>query len=209
MNRALFLDRDGTLVEPRHYPSDPKDLVLQPGVGPRLRRFQDAGWELIVVTNQSGLARGYFTEEALERMHDHLRGMLRVWGVELNAIHACPHHVDGVIPHLAVPCSCRKPRPGMLLQAAHQRNIDLSRSWMIGDILDDVEAGNRAGCQSVLVDLGTERLPATPERWPRFVVRSTQEALDQIAFFEELRPVRTLPSRYRPPQWSSAASLHG
>jgi D-glycero-D-manno-heptose 1,7-bisphosphate phosphatase len=97
----------------------------------------------------------------------------------------------------------------MLLKAAQQRHIDLSRSWMIGDILDDVEAGNRAGCQSVLVDLGTEHLPSTPERWPRFVARSTREALDHIAFVEELRPLRTRPSWYRPPRWSSAASLHG
>jgi D-glycero-D-manno-heptose 1,7-bisphosphate phosphatase len=207
MNRALFLDRDGTLVAPRHYPSRPSDLVLQPGVGPRLRTFQDAGWELIVVTNQSGLARGYFTEEALEGMHDHLRDMLGVWGVALNAIQACPHHVDGVIPHLAIACDCRKPRPGMLLKAAHERNIELSRSWMVGDILDDIEAGNRAGCQSVLVDLGTERLPDTRERWPRFVARSTAEALDHIAFAEDLRPQRTPPSRYRPSQWSAPASL--
>jgi D-glycero-D-manno-heptose 1,7-bisphosphate phosphatase len=207
MNRALFLDRDGTLVAPRHYPSRPSDLILQPGIGPRLRMFQDAGWELIVVTNQSGLARGYFTEEALECMHDHLRQMLSVWGVTLSAIQACPHHVDGIIPHLAISCDCRKPRPGMLLKAAHERKIELSRSWMVGDILDDIEAGNRAGCQSVLVDLGTERLPDTRERWPRFVARSTAEALDYIAFAEDLRPHRSPPSRYRPSQWSAAASL--
>src|SRR5205814_3528064 len=114
MNPALFLDRDGTLVEPRHYPSRPEELVLAQGIGPLLRRFQRSGWELIVVTNQSGIARGYFTEADLERMHDRLREMLRVWGVELNGIYACPHHVDGVIPQLAIPCVCRKPQPGML-----------------------------------------------------------------------------------------------
>ena len=205
MKRALFLDRDGTLVEPRHYPSDPKDLILQPGIGPLLRMFQTSGWDLIVVTNQSGIARGYFTEETLERMHDRLREMLGVWGVELNAIHACPHHVDGVIPHLAIHCRCRKPRPGMLLKAAAERNIDLSRSWMIGDILDDVEAGNRAGCRTVLVDLGTERLPDRPERWPRLVAPSTAEALRHIAFAEDLRPQGPPPARYRPRRWSPAA----
>ena len=104
--------------------------------------FQTSGWELVVVTNQSGIARGYFTEHDLERMHDKLRQMLRVWGVELSAIAYCPHHVDGAVPHLAIPCSCRKPQPGMLLEIAAARDIDLARSWMIGDILDDVEAGN-------------------------------------------------------------------
>lgn len=203
MKRALFLDRDGTLVEPRHYPSDPKCLVLRPEIGPLLRDFQRCGWELIVVTNQSGIARGYFTEEMLERMHDRLREMLGVWGVELNAIYACPHHIDGIISHLAVHCRCRKPRPGMLLKAAAERDIDLSRSWMIGDILDDIEAGNKAGCRSVLVDLGTEQLPKSPIRWPRLVARSTAEALRKIAFAEDLMALTAPPTHYRPPHWTS------
>jgi D-glycero-D-manno-heptose 1,7-bisphosphate phosphatase len=209
MKRALFLDRDGTLVEPRHYPSDPSDLVLHRDIGPLLRTFQWAGWELIVVTNQSGIARGYFTVEKLERMHDRLREMLRVWGVELNAIHACPHHIDGVIPHLAVPCQCRKPNPGMLRKAAAEREIDLARSWMLGDILDDVEAGNRAGCQTALIDLGTEMPPPRPERWPTLVAPSTAAALRAIAFRENLTPRAAPPPRYRPPQWSTAFAAGG
>ena len=180
MKRALFLDRDGTLVEPRHYPSRPEDLVLSPEIGPLLRMFQTSGWELVVVTNQSGIARGYFTEHDLECMHDKLREMLRVWGVELNAIVFCPHHVEGAVPHLAIPCSCRKPQPGMLLEVAAARDIDLARSWMVGDILDDVEAGNRAGCQTVLVDLGTERPPTHAGRWPRMVARSTPNSANRV-----------------------------
>lgn len=201
MKRALFLDRDGTLVEPRHYPSHPDDLVLAQGIGPLLRAFQTSGWELIVVTNQSGIARGYFTERDLERMHDRLRQMLRAWGVELHAIHHCPHHVDGSISHLAVPCGCRKPQPGMLLRAAAERGIDLTRSWMVGDILDDVEAGNRAGCRTVLVDLGAEPRPDRPERWPRFVARSTRDALRQIAFAEDLLPQTAPQPPFRPAHW--------
>jgi D-glycero-D-manno-heptose 1,7-bisphosphate phosphatase len=201
VKRALFLDRDGTLVEPRHYPSDPSDLVLHRDIGPLLRTFQRAGWELIVVTNQSGIARGYFTFETLERMHDRLREMLRVWGTELDAIQACPHHVDGIVPHLAVPCQCRKPRPGMLQRAAAERGIDLGRSWMIGDILDDVEAGNRAGCRTVLIDLGTEPAPDRPERRPDLVARTTADALHAIAFAEQIRPVSAPPPRYQPARW--------
>jgi D-glycero-D-manno-heptose 1,7-bisphosphate phosphatase len=204
--RALFLDRDGTLVEPRHYPSQPSDLVMQRGVGPLLRTFQRAGWKLIVVTNQSGIARGYFSEADLERMHDHLREMLRVWGVSLTGIYACPHHIDGVVPRLAIPCRCRKPQPGMLLSAAAEHDLDLSRSWMVGDILDDIEAGNRAGCRTVLVDLGTELAPDRPERRPRLVTRSTAEALRAIAFAEDLLPRSAPPPRYRPPQWSAVAA---
>ncbi len=206
MKRALFLDRDGTLVEPRHYPSCPKDLVLSPDIGPLLRMFQTSGWELIVVTNQSGIARGFFTEQDLESMHDALRDMLRVWGVELDAIHFCPHHVDGSVPHLAIPCLCRKPHPGMLLEAATAGDINLTRSWMIGDILDDVEAGNRAGCQTVLVDLGTEQCPERPDRWPRMVARSTADALRQIAVVEDLMPSTTMPRQFRPRNWYSAAA---
>ena len=205
MKRALFLDRDGTLVEPRHYPSCPKDLILTQGIGPMLRKFQTSGWELIVVTNQSGIARGFFTEHDLECMHDALREMLGVWGVELNAIQFCPHHVDGSVPHLAIPCLCRKPQPGMLLEAAAARDIDLSRSWMIGDILDDVEAGNRAGCQTALVDLGTEQCPEHLDRWPRMVGRSTADVLRQIAFAEDLLPLSTMPPQFRPRNWYSAA----
>jgi D-glycero-D-manno-heptose 1,7-bisphosphate phosphatase len=201
--RALFLDRDGTLVEPRHYPSQPSDLVLQRGVSPLLRSFRRCGWKLIVITNQSGIARGYFTEADLEKMHDRLREMLQVWGVELAAIYACPHHVDGVIPHLAIRCHCRKPQPGMLLRAAAEHGVDLSRSWMVGDILDDVEAGNRAGCRTVLVDLGTEQAPDRPERRPRLVAPSTADALRCVAFAEDLAPFSTPPPRYRPPQWSA------
>ena len=206
MKRALFLDRDGTLVEPRHYPSHPGDLVLYREIGPLLRIFQNAGWELIVVTNQSGIARGYFTFAALERMHDRLRQMLRPWDVELSAIHACPHHVDGVIPHLAVPCQCRKPNPGMLLAAAARRDIDLTRSWMIGDILDDVEAGNRAGCRTALIDLGTERPPATAERRPTLVAPSTGDALLAIAAAEHLSSL-TPPPHYQPASWPALATV--
>lgn len=207
MKRALFLDRDGTLVEPRHYPSRPSDLILHADIGPILRTFQDAGWELIVVTNQSGLARGYFTEDDLARMHDWLREMLNEWGVEVHAIQYCPHHVEGVVPHLAVACDCRKPQPGMLLNAARERDIDLSRSWMIGDILDDIEAGNRAGCRTALVDLGTEAPPTRDERWPDLVARTTAQALEQVAIVEGLQPGRLQLSRYQPARWSQTAAV--
>ena len=207
MKRALFLDRDGTLVEPRHYPSKPTDLVLSAGIGPILRTFREAGWELVVVTNQSGLARGYFTEDDLDQMHAWLREMLAEWGVELHAIQFCPHHIEGVIPHLAVACGCRKPQPGMLFNAAHERDIDLARSWMIGDILDDIEAGNHAGCRTALVDLGTELLPESDVRRPDLVAPTTAQALEQIAIAEGLLTSPSIQTRYQPARWSQTAAV--
>jgi D-glycero-D-manno-heptose 1,7-bisphosphate phosphatase len=148
---AVFLDRDGTLTEPRAYPRTAEDLVLNEGVGPGLRRLQRIGALLIVATNQSGLARGLFDLDALTRMHTHLEAELGRRGVRLDGIYVCPHHPDGAVANLSVRCACRKPEPGMLLRAAAERGIDLSRSWMVGDATTDVVAGHSAGCHTALV----------------------------------------------------------
>ena len=199
---AIFLDRDGTLVYPRHYPSRPEELQLYQGIGAGLRRLQRAGFKLVVITNQSGIARGLFGVRDLERMHRHLRAALARQDVRLDGIYYCPHHPEGVLPALAVRCDCRKPRPGMLLRAADELALDLERSWIVGDILDDIEAGKRAGCRGVLVDLGTERLPATRWRQPDFVARDTRHALHIIAAEERLAP--SADRAYLPPGWMPA-----
>src|SRR5947207_10348271 len=201
--QALFLDRDGTLVHPGRYPSRPEDLHLYDGIGPELRVLQKAGFRLVVITNQSGIARGYFTEADLRRMHRHLARQLRRCAARLDAVYHCPHHPDGMIPELAVLCSCRKPRPGLVLRAAAELDLDLSRSWFVGDILDDVEAGKRAGCRTILVDLGTEPPPALPIRRPDFVARDTRHALQIIRAVEQLGPPLEL--GYHPPIWGPAA----
>ena len=201
---AIFLDRDGTLVYPRHYPSRPEELQLYEGIGPGLRLLQRAGFKLVVITNQSGIARGLFGVRELERMHRHLRAALARQAVRLDGIYFCPHHPDGVLPALAVRCNCRKPRPGMLLHAADDLKLDLERSWIVGDILDDIEAGKRAGCRGVLVDLGTERVPTTRWRRPDFVARATRHALRIIAAEERL--ASTANRAYLPPAWVSPLS---
>src|SRR5919205_834473 len=127
--RALFLDRDGTLVHPKHYPSRPEDLRLYDKIGPALRHLRKSGLKLVVITNQSGIARGYFDEIALQRMHEHLASELAYFDVYLDGIYYCPHHPQGTIPELAITCDCRKPQPGMLVRAAEDMNIDLQRSW--------------------------------------------------------------------------------
>jgi D-glycero-D-manno-heptose 1,7-bisphosphate phosphatase len=152
-----------------------------------------------MVTNQAGIARGYFTEKDLERMHIYLSQELAKSEVLLDAIYHCPHHPDGVVPELAIRCDCRKPQPGMLLQAGKDLELDLQSSWFVGDILDDIEAGNRAGCRTVLVDLGTEQLPEQQIRRPDFVARDTLHALRIISGCENLGPEAEL--TYRPPSW--------
>lgn len=205
--RAILLDRDGTLVYPRHYPSRPEDLHIYEAITPHLRKLQSAGFRLVVITNQAGIARGYLTEADLEQMHTYLKSELAKEGVRLDAIYYCPHHIEGIVKKFARSCSCRKPQPGMLLRAATDLNLDLQRSWFVGDILDDVEAGNRAGCRTVLVDLGTEALPNQPVRTPHFVARDTQHALRIIKTIESLSQATDL--AYRPLTWRGVAELTG
>jgi D-glycero-D-manno-heptose 1,7-bisphosphate phosphatase len=219
---ALFLDRDGTLVHPRHYPSHPEDLRLYDGLGPYLRCLQESGFRLVVVTNQSGIARGYFTEADLRQMHAHLAAQLARNGVRLDAIYHCPHHPDGAIPELAVRCTCRKPQPGMVLQAAADLGLDPRHSWLVGDILDDVEAGNRAGCRTILVDLGTEPPPERAVRRPDFVARDTLHALQIITTMAVWgswpadlspatsgSPAQTPNLTYHPPHWPPIVTADG
>jgi D-glycero-D-manno-heptose 1,7-bisphosphate phosphatase len=203
--RAVFLDRDGTLVHPYHYPSRPEHLRLFDGIEPELRRLQGAGFCLVVITNQSGLARGLFTEADLACMHDWLQHRLARASVHLDGIYYCPHHVEGSVPELSIACACRKPEPGMLLRAARDLGLDLARSWLVGDILDDVQAGNRAGCRTVLVDLGTEARPTESERTPGFVARDTVHALRIVQAMEGLGAGADL--SYHPESWSSSQAV--
>lgn len=198
---AVFLDRDGTLIHARHYPSRPEEIVLYDGIGPELAALKASGFQLVLVTNQAGLAHGYFSVTDLAAMHDHLQAELRVSSAELDAVCFCPHHPDGRIPELAAACECRKPKPGMLLDAARDLDLDLARSWMVGDILDDVEAGNRAGCRGILVDLGTESPPQEPLRAPAFIARDSLHALRIIQFLDAGGPPVDL--AYLPAAWAS------
>jgi D-glycero-D-manno-heptose 1,7-bisphosphate phosphatase len=199
---AVFLDRDGTLVHARYYPSRPEELQLYDGIAPGLRSLQQLGFALVVVTNQSGLARGLFSEADLTAMHHHLRYRLVELGVTLDGIYHCPHLPHGTVPHLSIPCSCRKPAPGLLHRAATDLQLNLTKSWMIGDILDDVEAGKRAGSRTVLVDLGTESFPELPVRAPHFVARDTSHALEIVLCQEAT--ANDCEYEYWPPSWEAA-----
>jgi histidinol-phosphate phosphatase family protein len=147
--RAVFLDKDGTVVENVPYNVQPERLRLLPGAADGLRRLQRAGYRLIIVSNQSGVARGLFPESDLWVIERRLRELLRSHGVILTGFHYCPHHPHGTVASYAVACSCRKPQPGMLHDASAEYGVVLPHSWMIGDRLDDVEAGRRAGCRTI------------------------------------------------------------
>jgi D-glycero-D-manno-heptose 1,7-bisphosphate phosphatase len=147
VKRALFLDRDGTLNVEVNYLRRPEDLVLIEGVAEALAEARQRGWATVVITNQAGVGRGYFTAETLTRIHARLIEELARRAVALDGIYACLHHPDEG-------CDCRKPAPGMILAAAAELKIDPARSWMIGDRASDLEAGRRAGCRTALVLTG-------------------------------------------------------
>lgn len=151
---AVFLDRDGTINREVDYLSDPADLELLPGAVDALRKLKDAGYLLCVVTNQSGVARGLFDEDQLKQIHVRLEELLAAEGVQLDWIGYCPHHPTEGRPGYRANCFCRKPRPGMLLEAAASLRINLERSWCIGDSMRDLKAGERLGVMGLLVRTG-------------------------------------------------------
>jgi D,D-heptose 1,7-bisphosphate phosphatase len=154
--KAVFLDKDGTLVDDLPYNVEPCRITLSAGAGAALRLLSRLDYRLFVVTNQAGIAFGRFAEADMEPVSDRLRDLLFREQLTLDGLYYCPHHPDGSVSAYAHDCHCRKPMPGLLLKAAHEHGIDLRSSWMIGDILHDVEAGNRAGCRTVLLDNGNE-----------------------------------------------------
>ena len=151
---AIFLDRDGTLIEDVGYPHRPEDLRLLPGVVPALQKLQALGFVLVVVTNQSGIARGYFSEDQMHAFHALLGQQLIQAGVRIEAFYHCPFHPEASVAEYRCDSPLRKPKPGMLLLAAEERGLDLSVSFAIGDKKSDVLAGQAATCRTILVQTG-------------------------------------------------------
>jgi D-glycero-D-manno-heptose 1,7-bisphosphate phosphatase len=189
---AVFLDKDGTLVEDVPYNVDPGRIRLAPGAAAGLRLLHQAGYRLLVVSNQSGVARGYFREQALAAVDERLRRLLAECAVPLAGFYYCPHHPDGVVKQHALVCTCRKPAPGLILRAAWEHGVDLARSWLVGDILDDVEAGRRAGCRTILLDTGHEtEWFLHPDRVPH---RMASDLVDAARLVTDYRRWDALPS---------------
>ncbi len=147
----VFLDKDGTLIEDLPYNVDPARVRFAPGAREAVRRFGAAGLDLAIVTNQSGVARGFFSEADLDRLGEHLAAEIAALDGRLVGFYACPHLPDGTVADFAIDCSCRKPLPGLIERAARELGADPSRSWFIGDTWMDVAAGKAAGCRTILV----------------------------------------------------------
>jgi D-glycero-D-manno-heptose 1,7-bisphosphate phosphatase len=155
-NAAVFLDRDGTIIEDRHHLGDPDEVRLLPDAARAIRMLSDEGFLVIIASNQSGVARGLFDEETLAAVHARLEELLAAENTGLDGAYYCPY-LDGPEATVSVyrrDSELRKPKPGMLRQAARELDIDLNRSWMIGDSASDVEAGSRAGCRTILLNGG-------------------------------------------------------
>jgi D-glycero-D-manno-heptose 1,7-bisphosphate phosphatase len=151
---AVFLDRDGTIIEDAGYLADPAALRLFPWSAAAIRRFNDAGFAVVVVTNQAGVARGLFQEETIGAVHTALSAALSVAGATIDAYYYCPHHPEGVVDAYRISCGCRKPAPGLVRDAARDLALDVSRSWMVGDKWSDVACGAAAGTRTVLLRAG-------------------------------------------------------
>jgi len=149
----VFLDRDGTLVDDTGYVHRPEQVHLLPGVSAALRQLRDAGFFLAVVANQSGVARGLFSEDDVHATHAHLLACLQADGAHIDRFLHCPHHPSqGIVSRYVVACDCRKPRPGLLQAVAESHGIDLTKSWMVGDRREDVLAGAAAGCRTIFLE---------------------------------------------------------
>ncbi|SAK99113.1 histidinol-phosphate phosphatase family protein [Caballeronia fortuita] len=174
---AIFIDKDGTLLDDVPWNVDPLQMRLAPRALDALRLFAWLELPLFVISNQSGVALGKFDIAALDAVEARLRELAKEAGATFAGIYWCPHHPNGVVPAYARACECRKPAPGLLLRAAREHHVDLAQSWFIGDILDDVEAGHRAGCRSVLIDNGNETEWVKGEgREPDIVAKDMYEA---------------------------------
>ena len=182
-NKAFFLDRDGVMIEEENYLADPAKVRLCPGCAEALRRIARAGFRIVVTSNQSGIARGYFTFAEIAAVERKIVELLAAGNAPApDAWYYCPHHVKGTVAQYVRECDCRKPRPGMLLQAAREHDLELSGSVMIGDKLSDLRAAFAAGCPSaalVLTGHGSEqKLEPLDRRY--LVAGNILEAAEQL-----------------------------
>ncbi len=186
-NIAVFLDRDGTVCEEVGYLSSIAQIRLIPRSGEAIRKLNEQGFKIIIVTNQAGVARGFFPESALPALHAEMERLLRDEGAHIDGLFFCPHHPTEGIPPYRIACDCRKPAPGLLFRAAKQFGLDLASSYMVGDHLSDVECGQRVGAHSILLLTGHGReqaekiplLPAAPSHIANDLFEAVQWILDR------------------------------
>ena len=187
-NTAVFLDRDGTINEEVGYLDSLDKLKIIPSAYEAIRLINESGMKVVVISNQAGVARGFFTEDFVKITHEHLQTALCQEGAYIDNFYYCPHHpTEGIEPYRK-DCNCRKPAPGMLLRAVQDLNIDLTRSYLVGDRFNDMEAGKKIGVRGILVKTGFGQSllqddgpdEATPENKPDFIAADILEAVKWI-----------------------------
>ena len=187
-NIAVFLDRDGTINEEVGYLDSLDKLKIIPSAYEAIKLINESEMKAVVISNQAGVARGLFPEDFVKITHEYLQNALRKKGAYIDNFYYCPHHpTEGIEPYRQV-CNCRKPAPGMLLQAAQDLNIDLTRSYLVGDRFNDMEAGKKIGVRGILVKTGFGQSllqddgpdEATPENKPDFIAADILEAVKLI-----------------------------
>ncbi len=151
MERAVFLDRDGTIIEDVGYLNECSKIKFLPRASKAIKLLNQNGFKVIIATNQSGVARGFFTEETVREINRYIQETLAKQGALIDKTYYCPHHIEGTIKEYKKECHCRKPNPGMIEEAAGEFGIDLKNSFVIGDKSSDIEAGHRAGCKTILL----------------------------------------------------------
>ena len=157
VNKAVFIDRDGTININSGYIIKPDHLQIYSGVSKGIRLLNEHGFKIIIITNQSGIARGFYSEKILEEIHKKLKIELKKENAKIDAIYYCPHHPNEN-------CNCRKPKPGLLEQAITDLNIDKEKSYMIGDRMLDIEAGSKIGCKTILIPEDNEKIEKEMKR---------------------------------------------
>jgi len=207
-NKAIFLDRDGTLVEDPGYINSPEQVKLLDGAAKALIELKAMGYKLVVATNQSGIARGIFTEKTLVEIHERLKQLLAENDAHLDNIYYCPYLPDGVIAKYRKDSDWRKPKPGMLLAAASEMDIDLAQSWIIGDSSRDIQAGKSAGCKTILIDNPVQgRLARHSDSNPDHTAVNITEAVNVIKkYYRESTKPPVLPQPISAPVAARAAA---
>ncbi|MFH1445566.1 MAG: HAD family hydrolase [Nanoarchaeota archaeon] len=189
MNKAVFLDRDGVINSTDgNAPLSADRFFIMDGVSEAIKKLNEKGYLVIIVTNQPDIAKGLLTFKGLEEMHEKMKKILTKAGAHLDAVYICPHHptkgFKGEIPELKMKCECRKPKPGLLLQAMKEYNIDSEQSWMIGDSKTDIVAGQAAGVRTIRVTCSegakSKEELALGEVRPDLIVYNLKEAVDFI-----------------------------
>ena len=181
MTRAVFIDKDGTLIRDVPYNVNAALVDMEEHAGEALSLLKKNKYLLIVISNQSGVAKGFFSEDDLKEINNEIQQKLFKHQVKIDAFYYCPHLPDGLIKEYSIECSCRKPQSGMIFKAVKDFNINVHKSWMIGDILNDVEAGKSSGCKTILIDNGNEtEWILNEQRTPDYKAKNLRQAAEII-----------------------------